>query len=74
MKIAINDKIYDSNEVPVLIEFTAQERLDIIGMPPDNNILILAPDNLNTEGISKWGQHVINQLHQGHKKSTIPQG
>ena len=62
MKIAIGFEIYDSDETPILINFTAQERLNVIGMPPNKNILILAPNNMAKESIDKWAQDVMTRL------------
>jgi hypothetical protein len=62
MKIAIGFEIYDTEETPVLINFTAQERLDIIGMPSNKNVLVLAPNGMANENIDKWAQDVMTRL------------
>jgi len=62
MKIAIGFEIHDSEETPVLIQFSAQDRLDIIGMPSNKNILIWAPNKMESEGIDKWAQDVMTRM------------
>jgi hypothetical protein len=62
MKIAIGFEIHDSDETPILIHLTAQERLNIIGMPPTKNILVLAPNNMASDSIDKWAQDVMTRL------------
>lgn len=62
MKIAIGFEIYDTEETPVLIQFNAQDRLDIIGMPSNKNIFITAPNNMPSESIDKWTQDVITRI------------
>lgn len=62
MKIAIGFEIHDSEKTPILIQFSAQDRLDIIGMPSNKNILISAPNNMGGEGIDKWAQDVMTRL------------
>ena len=62
MKIAIGFEIHDSEETPVLIQFSAQDRLDIIGMPSNKNILIMAPSKMASEGIHKWAQDVMTRI------------
>ena len=62
MKIAIGFEIHDSEKTPILIQFTAQDRLDIIGMPSDKNVLILAPNKMPSEGIAKWAKDVMTML------------
>jgi hypothetical protein len=62
MKIAIGFEIHDSEKTPILIQFSAQDRLDIIGMPPEKNILILAPDKMANEGIDKWAQDIMTRM------------
>jgi hypothetical protein len=62
MKIAIGFEIYDSDETPILINFTAQERLNIIGMPSNKNVLMLTPDNMANESIDKWAQDIMTRL------------
>ena len=62
MKIATGFEIHDSEKTPILIQFSAQDRLDIIGMPPNRNVLVLAPNNMASEGIDKWAQDVMTRL------------
>ena len=62
MKIAIGFEIFDSEKTPILIQFSAQDRLDIIGMPSDKNVLILAPNKMPNTGIQKWAQDVMIML------------
>ena len=62
MKIAIGLKIYDSEEIPILIQYSAQDRLDVIGMPPNKNIFITAPNIMEKQDIEKWVQDVITKL------------
>lgn len=62
MKIAIGFEIYDTEETPVLIHLTAQERLNIIGMPPNKNIFVMAPTGMASENIDKWAQDVMTRI------------
>lgn len=62
MKIAIGFEIHDSEKTPILIQFSAQDRLEIIGMPPEKNILILAPNKMANEGIEKWAQDIMTRM------------
>lgn len=62
MKIAIGFEIYDTDETPILIQFSAQERLDIICMPSNKNILVMAPNNMASESIEKWAQDVMTRI------------
>lgn len=62
MKIAIGFEIYDSEKTPILIQFNPQDRLDIIGMPSNKNVFIMAPNNMANENIDKWAQDVMTRL------------
>jgi len=62
MKIAIGFEIHDSEKTPILIQFSPQDRLDIIGMPPNKNILIWAPNKMASEGINKWAQDIMTRM------------
>jgi hypothetical protein len=62
MKIAIGFEIHDSEETPILIQFSAQDRLDIIGMPPSKNVLILAPNGMANDNIDKWAQDIMTRI------------
>lgn len=62
MKIAIGFEIHDSEKTPILIQFSAQDRLDIIGMPSNKNVLIWAPTNMGDEGVEKWAQDVMTRM------------
>jgi len=62
MKIAIGFEIHDSEKTPVLIQFSPQDRLDIIGMPSNKNVLIWAPNNMGNQGIEDWAQDVMTRM------------
>jgi len=62
MKIAIGFEIHDSDKTPILIQFSPQDRLDIISMPSDKNVLIMAPTGMKEQDIEKWAQNVMTSL------------
>lgn len=47
MKVKIGDTIYDSEQEPILLILTPQERLDIIGLPPSVYRYVVAPEGIN---------------------------
>lgn len=67
MKIAIKGDIYDSEKTLVLLKLRPQERLDIIGMPPNESILILAPNSMQDKYITKWAKKAITKIQEKEK-------
>jgi len=54
MKIAIGDEIYNSDITPMMLYMSDSEIRYVLGIPPYQNILILAPDDMKDEVITKW--------------------
>jgi hypothetical protein len=44
MKVFVNGKVYDSEEIPIAIVLEPIDRLHIIAMPPDSFIYVSVPD------------------------------
>ena len=44
MKVKVKNKIYDGNEIPVMVILTPQDRINISCMSPQSQLYASAPD------------------------------
>jgi hypothetical protein len=49
MLIYVDGKLYNDSEKPVVLILSPQDRLDIIGMKPDENMVVTLPDGMTAE-------------------------
>ena len=54
MKVKINDKIYDSNETPIMLILTDEEKEHIANMDMDDTKYCSFPQGMSPTKIGKW--------------------
>lgn len=54
MKVKIGDELYDSDEEPILLIFTPQERLSMIAGLPNNEMFATFPPGSDIKLIQQW--------------------
>lgn len=46
MLVFVNNKLYDDSETPIILVLSPQDRLDIIAMPPKDNLMYTIPEGM----------------------------
>jgi len=62
MKVVIGDKIFDGKETAILLQLTAQDRIDIMGMAPYQSVIVTVPDDTNIDKVKKWVDNMSEKL------------
>lgn len=61
MKVKIGNKIYDSNDEPIMLIMDEIDKKNIKNMSKESTKFISFPDKMNVEDIKKWANDFINE-------------
>jgi hypothetical protein len=68
MKVKIGNKIYDSNDEPIMLILDDIDKKNINNMTKDSTKFISFPDKMNVDEIKKWVNDFANQK----EKKEVP--
>jgi len=54
MKVKVGDKVYDSNDTPIMVILSDEDKDNISNMAPEGTKYCSFPDHIDTEWIAKW--------------------
>ncbi len=54
MKVKVGDKVYDSNEEPILLVMSVDDKVNIMNMPKEATKYCSFPDSMTVEEGMKW--------------------
>jgi hypothetical protein len=61
MKVKIGNKIYDSNDEPIMLIMDEIDKKNIKNMSKESTKFISFPEKMNVEDIKKWANDFINE-------------
>lgn len=61
MKVKIGDKIYDANNIPIMVILTPADKQNIANMPEDKTKYCACPDSYSPLDIIHWMREVPNE-------------
>lgn len=70
MKVYVNGKLYDAEREKIAIVLTAQDRLNIIAMPPEAKIYAAMPDSTTGDEIKEFQDEFSRILHPVSEKDS----